>query len=358
MILNKKIKETRIRSKLLKWYQKNSRQLPWRIIRYKNLPNPYYILISEFMLQQTTVNTVVPRFNEFIKIWPSLKALSGTNESRILKFWSGLGYYARAKNLLKSVKLIAKKFNYKIPNKYEDLIQLPGIGDYTAKAILGIAYNKAVMPVDANIERIITRINCMNKPISYIKPQIIDYSYKLISKKSSSNFIQSLMDFGSIICLPNQPKCENCIIQKDCKAFEKKNTDSIPVKKIIKKSKPIKITKAYIIKNQYNEILIRRRPSTGMLQSMMEIPNDKWVDKKEHLIQDNIIKSITKKFSKLNNKLYYSFSHFNLEVEIYFTKIKKTKFNNHQWLLVAKNSTSGMPTVMKKILSLYLQLVK
>ena len=125
MILKRNKKENRIKLKLLDWYKRNARELPWRKIKTKNLPNPYYILVSEFMLQQTTVNTVIPRFNEFINIWPSLKDLSNTSESKILKFWSGLGYYARAKNLLKTAKLIAKKYNSKISKDYNNLIQFP-----------------------------------------------------------------------------------------------------------------------------------------------------------------------------------------------------------------------------------------
>ena len=146
-------KELTIQSKLLGWYKKNKRILPWRKLDKKKLPNPYYVLVSEFMLQQTTVNTVISRFKDFIKIWPNLKKLSMVNENQILQFWSGLGYYARAKNLLNSAKIISHKFNNIVPDNYYDLIDLPGVGDYTAKAILGIGYNKSVMPVDANIKR-------------------------------------------------------------------------------------------------------------------------------------------------------------------------------------------------------------
>ena len=153
-----KAKELIIQRRLLIWYKKNKRELPWRKLYRNKLPNPYLVLISEYMLQQTTVGTVKKRFEEFVLKWPSIKLLSKISESKILNFWSGLGYYSRAKNLLKTVKIIKKKYNSKVPHTYNDLIKLPGIGDYTAKAILGIAYNKPVMPIDANIERIIARI--------------------------------------------------------------------------------------------------------------------------------------------------------------------------------------------------------
>ena len=154
----KKDKESEIQSILLKWYKKNKRDLPWRVLQVNKLPNPYYIFVSEYMLQQTTVGTVKKRFEEFILRWPTIDSLASISNTSILNFWSGLGYYSRATNLLKAVKIIKKNFNSKIPNNYEELLKLPGIGDYTAKAILGIAYNKPVMPLDAYIERILARI--------------------------------------------------------------------------------------------------------------------------------------------------------------------------------------------------------
>ena len=151
-------KEKQIITKLLRWYRNNKRNLPWRVLSKNNLPIPYYTMISEFMLQQTTVRTVVSKFDAFINIWPNLRCLNTARESSILKIWSGLGYYTRARNLLKSIKIISKKHKYIIPNEYDDLIQLPGIGDYTAKAVLVIAFNQPEMPVDVKIKRIVIRI--------------------------------------------------------------------------------------------------------------------------------------------------------------------------------------------------------
>ena len=133
--------EKEINTKILRWYKKNHRALPWRVLGLNKLPIPYYIFVSEYMLQQTTVNTVIERFNKFIIKWPKIQDLASTSEENILNFWSGLGYYSRARNLLKASKKIQKDFKGVIPSKYNELIDLPGIGDYTAKAILGIAYN-------------------------------------------------------------------------------------------------------------------------------------------------------------------------------------------------------------------------
>ena len=234
MNLSNKSKEILIQSLLLNWYKKNKRDLPWRKI-YKNLlPNPYHVFVSEYMLQQTTVGTVKNRFTEFIIKWPSIDALSKISESKILNFWSGLGYYSRAKNLLKAAKLIKKNHKSKIPNNYEDLISLPGIGDYTAKAILGIAFNIPAMPIDANIERIIARLYGMKFPLKEIKKTLSIKSQKLISKKFSNNLIQAFMDYGSIICTPRNPKCKICIIKKYCTSYRENLQNIIPKKNKMK----------------------------------------------------------------------------------------------------------------------------
>jgi len=342
--------EKQIILKLLDWYETSKRDLPWRLCKKNNLPNPYYIFISEYMLQQTTVPTVKKRFEEFIKKWPTLNDLAKTTEPAILKFWSGLGYYSRARNLLKAAKIIDKKFNSEIPNKYADLIILPGIGDYTAKAILGIAYNQSVMPLDANIERIFARLYSFNQPLIKIKKQLSNRAGLFLSKKYSSNLIQSFMDYGSLICTPRNPNCSICKIQKYCLGNKKKIQNTIPVKIVKQKLKPKKYTRAYVLMNEKKEILVRTRPSRGMLASMLEVPNDTWEEKKNLLTRDKLIKKMKLKFKK-KGSLLYPFSHFNLSTEIFFVEIERNNFPNHKWLNVSKYSSSQLPTVMKKIVN-------
>jgi len=333
---------------LLRWYHKNKRNLPWRKIHSNNLPDPYYVFVSEFMLQQTTVNTVKERFIKFIHKWPNISKLALANESQILKFWSGLGYYTRARNLLKAAKIIHKDFNNFIPKKYEDLISLPGVGDYTAKAILGIAYNQQVFPTDANIERIIVRLFAIKEPITKIKGKLRQLAENFISKNESSNIIQSFMDYGSLICVPRNPKCEICKIKNFCNS--KKNNLQLLLPLKIKKElkKPKKYTRAYVLVNEKNEILVRNRPSKGMLASMLEVPNDIWVKNKRLLTNDLFIQKLKPRlFHK--GYVHYSFSHFDLETEIYLGKVRKTKLSNSRWIKKSSYSKSGLPTIMKKI---------
>ena len=343
--------EKQIISKLLRWYAASKRDLPWRLKKEDNLPLPYYVFVSEYMLQQTTVPTVKTRFEEFIKIWPTLKDLAKTTEPKILKFWSGLGYYSRARNLLKAAKIIDKNYKSEIPNKYEDLIILPGIGDYTAKAILGIGYNESVMPLDANIERILARLYALNKPLIKIKQKLSENAQLFLSKKHSSNLIQSFMDYGSIICTPRNPNCSICGINKYCLSYQKKIQNSIPVKVKKTTSKPKKFSRAYILINEKNEILVRKRASKGMLASMLEVPNDDWAEKKSLLRRDAIVNKLQKKLIR-KGELNYSFSHFDLYLEIFYKKIRKIDYPQNKWLNINKYSNSQLPTVMKKILEI------
>ena len=344
-------KEKMIKSTFLNWYKKNKRDLPWRKLGSNVLPSPYYIFVSEYMLQQTTVGTVKSRFEEFIIKWPSIEALAKISESTILSFWSGLGYYSRATNLLKAIKIIKKNFNCRIPDNYEELISLPGIGEYTAKAIMGIAYNQAVMPLDANIERILARIYGLQLPLIKIKSELKEKSNLFISKNHSTNLIQAFMDYGSSICLPRNPDCINCLIKSRCISYKKNLQNVIPKKIKSKIQKRKKYSRAYILHNEENEILVRKRPSKGMLPSMLETPNDIWVVNKNKLLHDKVIKKIKNKMLS-RGIVEYSFSHFDLEAEVFYIKVKKNNFKEQKWLNINNINKVALPTVMKKIVSM------
>lgn len=349
----KKSKEKLIQSIFFQWYRKNKRDLPWRKLHENQLPNPYYILVSEFMLQQTTVNTVVKRFNEFIHLWPSLEQLSLIKENRILKFWSGLGYYNRARNLLKTVKIISRDFKSKVPQNYDQLINLPGVGEYTAKAILGIAYNKPVMPLDANIERIIARLYGFQLPLIKMKSELKKKSNNFISNNYSNHLIQAFMDYGSLICKPRNPDCSSCLIKTQCLSYKKNLQNIIPIKIKLNSTKRKKYSRAYILYNEKNEILVRKRPSKGMLASMLEVPNDNWVMYKKNLVKDKIVLKIKGKMQS-KGSIEYSFSHFDLETEVFFIKVKKKIFTNQKWIKKNNINKTGLPTVMKKIVKVAL----
>ena len=202
-----------IKKSIINWYDSNKRDLPWRIKSTKKSQIPYRVLISEIMLQQTTVAAVKEKYAKFMGLWPTINSLSRSSKSQILSFWSGLGYYRRAINLHKCAKIIKNEFNCKIPNNEKDLLSLPGIGKYTTSAILAIAYNQPVMAVDSNVQRIITRIYGLTSPVSKIKKQIENYAKNFVLKDRPGDMVQSLMDFGSIICRPRNPTCNKCFFK-------------------------------------------------------------------------------------------------------------------------------------------------
>ena len=201
----------KISDKILYWYDYNKRDLPWRNPKNKK-QSEYYTLVSEIMLQQTQVSTVIPFFKRFINELPNLKKLSKVNNQKLLKLWEGLGYYSRAKNLKKTSKILISKFKGNIPNKIEDLKKLPGIGDYTSKAILALEFNEKIIPIDGNIERLIKRIFFLKKDNQIIKENLIKKAKHLGFSNRQRDYVQSLMELGSLICKPKEPACKFCPI--------------------------------------------------------------------------------------------------------------------------------------------------
>ena len=200
--------------KILSWYDNNKRTLPWRISK-KSQKKQYYRILSEFMLQQTQVKTVIPYFKNFTKEIPNLKNLSASNSSKVLKLWEGLGYYRRAENLYKTSQIIKKNFNNIFPKSYEKLIELPGIGKSTAGAIMSIAYNKKYPILDGNVKRVIIRFKGFNKDIVKEK-QLWEISNNLLPNKKNDIFTQAIMDLGATICKKANPLCNDCPVRNKC----------------------------------------------------------------------------------------------------------------------------------------------
>ena len=291
--------------KILAWYDNSKRNLPWRVSK-KSPKNLYYRLLSEFMLQQTQVKTVIPYFKKFTNKYKSLEVLSNINEKEILKSWEGLGYYRRAKNLLAAAKIIVRQYNSKLPNTLNELKKLPGIGDYTANALLGLVYDKPTIAVDGNVKRILARyLNKKESKINFTK--LIDLNKKsLFNTERNADFVEAIMEFGALICKPKDPKCEHCCLNKSCrylKSSRKIKTNKIKKIKVInydifcylnKKEKQIALTKT-------NKTSFLKNFNLPLIKKMKNISNHKdW----------NFIKNYKNSISnqKLNINLYYKFS--------------------------------------------------
>ena len=210
---------TSLPKKVLAWYDNSKRKLPWRVGK-KSPKNLYYRLLSEFMLQQTQVKTVIPYFNKFTKKFRTLKSLSNSNEKEILKMWEGLGYYRRARNLLACSKLLVKNHKSRLPSSIAEIKKLPGVGEYTANALLGLVYNEPRIALDGNVKRVFSRnLNVEEKKIEF-HTLIKKNKKNLFNTKRHADFVEALMEFGALICKPKDPNCLTCCLNKTCKYFK------------------------------------------------------------------------------------------------------------------------------------------
>lgn len=207
--------------KILYWYDNNKRILPWRIKTPKN-KKEYYVLVSEFMLQQTRVKTVIPYFTKFVTKIPNLKTLSTSNEKKVLKLWEGLGYYRRAGNLHKTAKILIKNYNGKIPKKFAEIIKLPGVGEYTANSLSALVNNKPCIPIDGNVKRVFSRLFLTNVSSQNFDNEIKKITNKLSNTDRNADLAEALMEFGAVVCKPQNPLCRICNLKNYCKFYNKK----------------------------------------------------------------------------------------------------------------------------------------
>ena len=217
---------------LIKWYLENKRDLPWR-----KTTNPYHIWLSEIMLQQTRVAQGMPYFLSFVEAFPTVFDLAKAEEEQVLKLWQGLGYYSRARNLHKTAQYIATELNGVFPDNYKDLLQLKGVGDYTAAAIASFSYNEAVPVVDGNVFRVLSRYFDLDTDIAqaFAKKEFAALAFELMPKDTPATFNQAIMEFGALQCVPKNPDCAVCVFNESCAALQKKKVELLPVKS--KKSK-------------------------------------------------------------------------------------------------------------------------
>ena len=319
------MKEKIITKKILKWYDLNKRSLPWRK-KVSLEKKQYYTLISEFMLQQTQVTTVIPFFNRFIKNLPSINSLAKVNDKKLIKLWEGLGYYSRARNLKKTAVTIIKNFEGKLPDNLEDLLTLPGIGNYTANAILAIAFNKPYIPLDGNIERVLKRYLYLKKDKEIQKDYLLQKKSVFGKTLRSSDYAQALMELGALICKPNNPICAQCPIIKNCKSYKKKD---FSLTKNIKKNK-----------DKYFVLKVYKKNEKYLL-----IKNTKFNFLKNLSIFPMVELSNPKNF---NENLNFKMSNMNMNIKIEYSNDNK-KFPYSYWVDGTKMNSYMLPSFTKKI---------
>jgi A/G-specific adenine glycosylase len=316
--------------KILAWYDNSKRNLPWRVSK-KSPKKLYFRVLSEFMLQQTQVKTVIPYFNRFTKKFKTLRSLSKSNENQILKLWEGLGYYRRAKNLLASSKLLVKKYNSKLPKNIEEVKKLPGVGEYTANALLGFIHNQPKIAIDGNVKRVFARLlNKKKEKINYEQLILLNRN-SLFNTNRNADFVEALMEFGALICKPKDPKCGTCCLNKICKY-------SKSYKKIItKEKKMIKVMNydIFCYLNNNKQIALTKENKISFLKNF-NLPKIKETKK--------ILKSNNWKFLK-NYK--NSISNLKLNINLYYKFSNKIPYK-YKWFFF-KNNKEFIPSFTKKI---------
>jgi A/G-specific adenine glycosylase len=340
-----------LRIKLLEWYDRYGRELPWRA-KTPDSPNPYHVWLSEMMLQQTTVATVLPYFRAFLEKWPTLKDLSRASQDEILVAWQGLGYYARAHNLHKCAQTIVQDKRGIFPCEREELIKLPGIGTYMSAAIASIAFNKSVVPVDGNVIRVLTRLDAIKKPLPGGKGHINALANTLAHPFRPGDFAQALMDLGAMICLQKAPRCSLCPWQQECKAFQEGDPEKYPLR-APKNAKPIRYGIAFILINAKKKILIRKRQEGGLLAGLYGVPTTQW-----RLSHDQVTQEAAKALAEVPDSIYkgqvkHTFTHFHLKMDVYVLRSQSLqKKRGGIWVKLEELNQFALSTLMKKVITM------
>lgn len=334
---------------LLEWYDQNHRKLPWRYAPGM-LPNPYHVLLSEIMLQQTTVATVLNYFPKFIKKWPTIEDLARAELDEVYHLWQGLGYYSRAKNLHKCAQEVLINHKGIIPDTHDELIKLPGIGPYTSAAIGAIAFELPHIPVDGNIIRVFSRLLAISTPLPNLKDEIFEIVKNYVTDERRGDLAQALMDLGATVCKPRSPKCEICPIKTFCLAFKRDTPIDFPKRKK-KDEKPRKYGYIYWFESVNGEIAIRKRPPKGLLANLMEFPGTEWTTNPSPI--DKAIKEApcdNTQWICLPTKVKHTFTHFHLELTI--LKGVGAKPQEGEILCHPRNFENyAFPTLMKKVMN-------
>ena len=340
-----------ITTKLLDWYARHARALPWRAPPGART-EPYRVWLSEIMLQQTTVATVRKRFEVFIRRWPTVQALAAAPRNDVLAAWAGLGYYARARNLHKCAQAVVNELDGEFPRTPEELKKLPGIGDYTAGAIAAIAFGYPAVAMDTNAERVIARLFAVVEPLPDCKDTLRAHAEALLPRKAPGDFAQALMDLGAEICTARNPACALCPLLEDCAARARGLAEELPRKRK-KPPKPRREGRAFWMPRTDGRVLLRRRPDEGMLGGMVEIPSSDW-DGAPPPFRGQAPFNLD--FEPLSAHVRHTFTHFHLSLKLFRLAdplpTQRARLlplpPGWFWHPVDRLEEAGLPTVMMK----------
>ena len=321
---------------LLEWYKRCGRTLPWRV-RGDAHPDPYAVWVSEIMLQQTTVKSVIPYFERWMKRFPDLETLAAASVDEVLLLWQGLGYYSRAKKMHLCARLLAERYGGVFPSEREELLKLPGIGPYTASSLCAFGFNKSETVVDGNVLRVISRYYGIEKEVD--TRSIFPLAAALTPENCGADYASAIMDLGALVCTPKSPRCAGCPWEAGCVAGKKGLTGTIPLLKKLQKKK--KKGAVFVFTAPEERFFIRKRPGKGLLSGLWELP---WSEEGEFPCKAQ--------WEKLPHKVRHVFTHIDLELEFYRTSCLPPEELLAQGIFIPREEISRYPfsTLMKKVL--------
>lgn len=333
-------KPSKIAALLLHWYDANARALPWRAPPGTPAPEPYRVWLSEIMLQQTQVASVKPYFEKFTARWSSFEALAAAEDADLMAAWAGLGYYARARNLLACAREVAARGV--VPDTEAELRKLPGVGDYTAAAIAAIAFGRRAVVVDANVERVVSRLFAVEDALPGAKKQIYALTDQITPDARAGDFAQAMMDLGSGICTSKSPRCLLCPLREDCVGAALGTPDKYPVK-AKKQPKPQRYGTIFWL-TRGDEVLLVTRPDKGLLGGMRALPTGPWADDRPGLADA----PIDTDWRLHNDVATHGFTHFNLELALASAQGEAHAPKDGEWWPIEDLKAAGLPTVFAK----------
>jgi len=341
---------------LLAWYDVSARVLPWRV-RGGAKPDPYRVWLSEIMLQQTRVETVLPYYAKFLSRWPDVTALANARQEEVLSAWAGLGYYARARNLHACAKAVVSEFAGVFPEEEAQLRRLPGIGVYTSAAVSAIAFGRKATPVDGNIERVMSRLFAVEEKLPAAKKTLSRLAAELTPAHRAGDFAQALMDLGATICTPRKPACAICPWVDPCIARKRGDQETFP-RKGEKSEGKLRKGAAFVVLRGDDHILLRTRADKGLLASMTEVPGSEWSAEYKETMTSAPLRGL--KWRKLSAAVRHIFTHFPLELTVYVALApKRTRApKDMRFVPLGGLDREALPSVMRKVIAHALEFVR